>query len=130
MKNEIGFQILLRNTGEITISEPMIKWTIIEKENKNFSIIGLSSNEKSQISEKIFPSDEVVIKKMASAISGRSSILEADSYIMEWSIYLDNSPPSKGRLDISKILRDLLEEQKINYANECVDDGRGDSPQF
>lgn len=105
------FELILRNTGELTIRDPAIQ--ISEKPSetlaKSTDIFSEVLNSRIEmLDEVIFPGDVRKIEgsKKKFHIKPETS-LTVNDYEIHWKIYLDNSPPSFGTIDFGDYIKNL-----------------------
>lgn len=107
--DEISFCLALKNEGELTIRNPAVVLREVRSErlSDNWTLQGKSIPSRLEMQdETIFPAD-------AREISGsqihlrckRDVLLSAGDYVFHWTVYLDNSPPSMGTIDVGALLQ-------------------------
>jgi predicted HTH transcriptional regulator len=107
--DEISFCLFLKNEGELTIRNPavVLKELRSERLSDNWTLQGGS------IPSRIELQDEIIFPADVREISGsychlrckRDVLLSAGDYVFHWAVYLDNSPPSLGKIDVGTLLQ-------------------------
>ena len=102
--DEISFDLILRNDGELTIREPSIEFYEIKSEHlfNNWKVqANVLPSRINMSGEVIYPSDERVIDGSECTIRCKRDIALGEGiYEVQWKVFLDNSPPNIGKIDI------------------------------
>jgi hypothetical protein len=102
--DEISFVLVLRNEGEITIRDPAVKMLEARSERlfDGWTVQGRSLPPRLEMpGEVIYPGDEREIAGSECHLRcKREAELAEEDYVVRWSVFLDNSPPSTGEIDL------------------------------
>jgi hypothetical protein len=118
--DEYQFQIAVLNTGELTIRDFVLAVRIVTQNEKlefvgdQLPKIGTESRFRFQQAEfaavghlperKLFPGDRVFFPAQTWSLSVTAgSNLLADSLVLEWTIFLDDTAPNRGALDLAVV---------------------------
>ncbi|HQU44690.1 MAG TPA: hypothetical protein PK867_17880, partial [Pirellulales bacterium] len=102
--DEISFDLVLRNEGELTIRDPAIE--IQEQRSKQlldgWTVQGNSLPQRLEMHQQvIYPGEEREISNSACHLRWkRQRALATGDYLIAWRVFLDNSPPSAGEIDL------------------------------
>jgi hypothetical protein len=102
--DEISFSLTLRNDGELTIRDPAVQ--LFEARSQRLSDgwtvqAGALPSRLDMTGEIIYPGDERDITGSQCHLRcKRDAALVEGDYVVRWTIYLDNSSPSVGEIDI------------------------------
>jgi hypothetical protein len=108
--DKISFDLILRNDGELTIRQPAIELRAERSEEllKGWTVQGGSLPPRLEMGdETIYPGDEREITGSQCDLScRRDAVLVQGDYVLRWKVFLDNSPPSTGEIDVGIELQD------------------------
>jgi predicted HTH transcriptional regulator len=107
--DEISFCLVLKNEGELTIRNPavVLKERRSERLSDNWTLQGSSVPSRLELQdETIFPADVREISGSHCHLRcKRDVLLSSGDYVFHWTVYLDNSPPSMGAIDVGALLQ-------------------------
>ena len=102
--DEISFGLVLRNDGELTIRDPAVQLSEARSQHlfDGWRVqAGALPPRLDMSGEIIYPGDERDITGSQCQLRcKRDAALVKGDYVVRWKIYLDNSPPSIGEIDI------------------------------
>jgi hypothetical protein len=117
----ISFDFVFRNDGELTIRAPLIEFRLVS--NTRLFDEGLARVHKSiptrlQLEKSIiYPGDEQTIDKSRFSLEcKREAALEVGDYALHWKVFLDNSPPSYGEIDLGTLI-ETARQQSVDIAD-------------
>jgi hypothetical protein len=101
--DEIAFDLVLRNDGELTIRDPAVElqelraprlfdgWTVQVRELPS----------RSELRGAIYPGDQREIERSRCELRClRSTMVAPGDYVVKWRVFLNNSPPSVSEIDL------------------------------
>lgn len=101
--DEICFDLVLRNDGELTIREPAVELREARSQQlfDGWTVQGGSLSPRLEMrGEVIYPGDEREIAGSECHLRcKRDAGLAQGDYVVRWKVFLDNSPPSGGEID-------------------------------
>jgi hypothetical protein len=107
--DEITIDFLFRNDGELTIRAPALEFR--EARNKHLFDERLVQITKSSISRfsmedaVVYPGDEQAINQARLSLNcKRETVLIGGDYTLSWKVFLDNSSPSFGDIDLATLI--------------------------
>lgn len=104
----IDFELLIKNDGELTIRDPSIKFLEHRPDKLSHSPLSSCKRLSGKIDmrgEVIFPGDQLKIPESQYNFKiFREIVFQIGEYMVEWKIFLDNSPPSAGNFDLGEWL--------------------------
>jgi hypothetical protein len=104
----VSFELTLRNDGEVTIREPVLQ--LVEQSSESlvagWHIQGGSLPTRLPVQgEVLYPGDEQPIDGSRRNLRcTRDAPLTPGDYTLHWKVFLDNSPPSHGELDLADFI--------------------------
>jgi hypothetical protein len=105
------FAFAFRNDGELTIRAPALEFR--ESRNERLfdeGLVRLTKAVPTRIKMEdaaIYPGDEQSIANAQLCFEcERETVLADGDYKLNWRVFLDNSPPSFGEIDLSPLLKD------------------------
>ena len=102
--DEISFDLVLRNDGELTIREPAVELRETRSQQlfDGWTVQGGSLSPRLEMrGEVIYPGDEREIAGSECQLRcKRDTALAQGDYVVRWKVFLDNSPPSAGEIDV------------------------------
>jgi len=103
-RDEIVFDFILRNDGELTIRGPAIELREVRSEKllDGWTVQGGRARPRLEMpGEVIFPGDQRIIEcSECKLLCKREVPLAEGDYVVGWRVYLDNSQPSAGEIDV------------------------------
>lgn len=108
-QDEISFDLVLRNDGELTIRDPTIQ---IDERRPDGILDGVPLAQRLDLSNHvIYPGEEREIAGSHCHLRcRREAILATGDYLIGWTVFLDNSPPSRGEIDLGSELETARRE--------------------
>lgn len=107
--DEISFCLVLKNDGELTIRDPaiVVNEERSERLSDNWTLQGGPIPSRLELrGEVIFPGDMREVAGSHCNLRCKHDVLLSEGdFRIEWTIYLDNSPPSKGVIDLGSLLQ-------------------------
>jgi hypothetical protein len=119
--DEYGFQFAIRNTGELTIRDFVLALRVVSRDEKLtfFSAKGPITHAESRFrflraaempgrapAKKLFPGDRMLFPEDKWTLRVRGAATqEADNLIVEWTIFLDDTTPINGLIDVGLALQ-------------------------
>lgn len=107
--DEISFCLVLKNEGELTIRNPAVVLEEVRSKrlSDNWTLQGGSIPSRLELQhETIFPADVREISGSHCRLRCKRDVLLAEGdYVFHWTVYLDNSPPSMGTIDVGALLQ-------------------------
>lgn len=102
--DEISFDLVLRNDGELTIRDPAVELSETRSQQlfDGWTVQASSLPPRFDMrGEIIYPGDERKIAGSECQLRcRREATLAEGDYLVRWRIFLDNSPPSDGEIDL------------------------------
>jgi Putative DNA-binding domain len=107
LPDKVTFDFVLRNDGDLTIRTPAVEFLEIRNERlfdeglvkvKNFGPMRLKLEDAI-----VYPGDEQTIYKV-SVECKRETVFAGGDYTVRWKMFLDNSPPSFGEIDVASLI--------------------------
>jgi len=102
--DEISFDLVLRNDGELTVREPAVELREARSQQlfNGWTVQGGALAPRLEMrGEVIYPGDEREIDGSGCLLRcKRDAVLAQGDYVVRWKVFLDNSPPSTGELDV------------------------------
>jgi Putative DNA-binding domain len=105
----VNLDFVFRNDGELTVRAPALEFR--ESRNKRLFDEGLVRVIKSvpmrfQLEDPIiYPGDELAINDARLSLEcKRETVLATGDYTLSWKVFLDNSPPSLGEIDLASLI--------------------------
>jgi hypothetical protein len=111
--DQIDFCLVLRNDGELTIRDPVVE--IQERRssrvNDGWHIPGAPLPPRLGMpGEVVYPGDERAIAGSERKMRCKREVkLDRGDYEVRWKVFLDNSPPSEGQIDLGTYLQKARE---------------------
>ncbi len=105
----VSFDFVFRNDGELTIRAPAMEFRI--KRNERLYEEGMLRPLKAvpprlKLEDAIvYPGDEEAISEARLSLEcKRETVLAVGDYTVSWKVFLDNSPPSFGEIDLASLM--------------------------
>lgn len=121
----ISFDFVLKNDGELTIRDPAVK--LIEARPPGlfdgFTLHGSALPSRLEMGgDMVYPGDEREIPESEAKLQCRRGVpLCNGAYIVKWKVFLDNSPPSEGEIDLGAV---------VENARSCASPGKPTRPEL
>jgi hypothetical protein len=110
--DKLTFRFAFRNDGEITIRAPVVEFS--ELRSERFSGHQLAASIPARVNmdgQAIYPGDERIIGNSDPWLECRRELsLEPGDCSVRWKVFLDNSPPSYGTIDLGILIRNARSE--------------------
>jgi hypothetical protein len=107
LRDVIRYEFCLRNDGEITIRAPLVRFQEINKENNGVRVLERIPPRISFNDTIIYPGDEIIIAGAQLAFEcERDFVIQEGDYKIRWNVFMDNSPPSTGNIDIDIVTQE------------------------
>lgn len=107
--DRIAFDFVFKNEGEVTIRSPSIDFSEVRSERLADQQFSVSFRKRINMPEEIiYPGDERIIEESANSwltCPQELSFVDGDC-VVRWKIFLDNSPPSSGEVDLGRLVED------------------------
>lgn len=111
--DQIDFCLVLRNDGELTIRDPVVE----VQENRSLQLFdgwnvqGASLPRRLDMhGEAVYPGDERDISGSERQLRCKRDVkLDRGDYEVRWRVFLDNSPPSEGEIDLGTYIQKARE---------------------
>lgn len=105
----VEFDLVIRNDGELTIKGPAVQ--LVDERapwlTHGRSAVASLSKRYDMDGEIVYPGDERVIPGSQRRVDcGSEAEVGQDEYSVKWTVFLDNSPPSVGKVDLGVALQD------------------------
>jgi hypothetical protein len=106
--DSVEFELILKNEGEMTIRDPAIEFSEYWSSD---SLGNLSADIRvsryTMVGEVIYPGDERLVPAFKREWRlKRDHLITPHSHTCDWRVFLDNTPPSGGVLDLGQFLED------------------------
>jgi hypothetical protein len=107
--DEITVDFVFRNDGELTIRSPAMEFRLTRNENlfgERLVQVTKSSISRLKMEDAIiYPGDEQTVEAARFSLNcKREVVLAGGDYSLIWKIFLDNSPPSVGDIDVATLI--------------------------
>jgi hypothetical protein len=109
IRDKITFGFVFRNDGEITIRAPAIEFYETRSQwlLEGGQAIARLPKRIDLDEEIIYPGDERTIGSHDNWLECERKVLLADrDYVVHWKVFLDNSPPTTGEIDLGSLMMD------------------------
>jgi hypothetical protein len=104
----VNVDFTFRNDGELTIRAPAVEFREIRsKQLFDGGLVRVMKSVPTRIKLKdaiIYPGDEQAIDARLSLECKREIAFAAGDYTVNWTVFLDNSPPARGKIDLASLL--------------------------
>jgi hypothetical protein len=105
----VAFNFVFRNDGELTIRAPAIEFGITRNESLfKEGLVGVRESLPLRLKLEnaiIYPGDEQAINNARLSLHcKRETALAGGDYTVSWKVFLDNSPPSFGEIDLASLI--------------------------
>jgi len=115
--DEITFDLVLRNDSELTIRQPALE--LREERSQQlfdgWTVRGTSLPSRLEMrDEVIYPGDEREITGSECTLQcKRDAVLALRDYLVRWKVFLDNSPPSSGEIDVGSEIQPARDLRQV-----------------
>ena len=107
LPDKVTFDFVFRNDGELTIRAPAVEFREIRNErlfDEGLMRVTKSGPMRLKLEDAIiYPGDEQAINDI-SVECKRETVFAGGDYTVRWKIFLDNSPPSFGEIDLASLI--------------------------
>ncbi len=107
--DEICFDLVLRNDGELTVRDPAVQIRAVRSEqlSDGWTVQGDPPPSRLEMrGELIYPGDERDIAGSSCQLRcKREATLTEGDYVLHWKVFLDDSPPCTGEIDLGTNIR-------------------------
>jgi hypothetical protein len=107
LPDKVTFDFVFRNDGELTIRAPAVEFREIRNErlfDEGLVRVTKSGPVRLKLEDAIiYPGDEQAINDI-SVECKRETVFAGGDYTVRWKIFLDNSPPSFGEIDLASLI--------------------------
>jgi hypothetical protein len=102
--DKIEIQFIFRNDGEITIRAPAVELCELRSQPINEGQVSLPRRLDMK-EEVIYPGEERILGKPSYCLQSKRDVsFVAGDYVLHWKVFLDNSPPSSGEIDVGELI--------------------------
>ena len=112
--DEIAFDLVLRNDGELTIRDPAVELHVAQSRQlfDGWTVQGGSLPSRLDVrGEVIYPGDQREIAGSECHLRCKREVTLAEGdYVVSWKVFLDNSPPSAGDIDLGCHIQNARKE--------------------
>jgi hypothetical protein len=119
LPDSVTFDFVFRDDGELTIRAPLIEFRQVS--NGRLFDEGLVRVLKSvptrlKLEDAIvYPGDEQTINNSAFSLECKREVaLAAGDHVLHWKVFLDNSPPSAGEIDLASLIESARKQGVAN----------------
>jgi hypothetical protein len=103
----VSLDFVFRNDGELTIRAPAVE--LRETRNERIFDEGLVRVKPIPVRLKledaiVYPGDEQTINGAQLSLEIKREVFAGGDYAMSWKVFLDNSPPSFGEIDLASLI--------------------------
>jgi hypothetical protein len=109
LRDEVKLDFVFRNDGELTIRAPALEFR--ESRNKPLfdeQLVRVLKSVPMRLKLEdaiIYPGDELAINEARLSLEcKREIVLAGGDYTLSWKVFLDNSPPSFGEIDLASMI--------------------------
>jgi Putative DNA-binding domain len=111
LPDEVSFSFAFRNDGELTIRTPAVEFRESRNEllfNNDVMKVMRSPPMRIKLEDTIiYPGDEQELNNAKISFEcKRDAVISGGDYKISWKVFLDNSPPSFGEIDLGALLQD------------------------
>lgn len=103
-------RFFIRNDGELTIRDPAIEIEALWGTDAIGSQLGMRLPlRRKQVGEVLYPGEEREVDDAVREIAVKKDAqFKAGDLFVGWRVFLDNSPPSRGTLDLGEAVREAV----------------------
>jgi hypothetical protein len=101
----VTFDFVFKNDGELTIRAPAVELREIRNERLFDGVIKSVPMRRTLEDAIIYPGDEQTIEDARFSLEcKRETVFASGDYTLNWKVFLDNSPPNFGEIDLASLI--------------------------
>jgi len=112
-RDQISVGFVLCNDGELTIRGPVVELSEVRPRRVTDErlVLGADLPARSKVTQAvIYPGDECEVSGSKRQLDcQRDVVFEPGEYVVRWRVFMDNSPPSSGEIDLGQALQSAKE---------------------
>jgi hypothetical protein len=118
LPDQVTLNFVFRNDGELTIRAPAIEFRLTSNErlrDQDLAKVTRSVPNRLMLEDiTLYPGDEQAISGQFAVECKREAVLSVGDFSMSWKVFLDNSPPSYGEIDLVTLIETARRQAGLN----------------